>query len=843
MKKEMVLILVFFLLIIKIHFSLAAGGDFVDNRSLQQTLYACGNLTTTNAVYTMNQSITASLTCLNITANNITVECNSHLITYSSVQDYKYGVYSFANQTTIKNCIIKESTTTGDYDYAIYLLNARDGIIQNNNITTSGRYSYGIYLKSSSNSTFTSNNITTSGFNGYGIYLNSSSNSTFTSNTLTTSGNYGYGIYLNSSSNSTFTSNNITTSGRYSYGIYLDSSSNNTFQSNILLKNRDAVYMDDYTNTFVSNQFLKTLNPLSNFSTNSREGNTTNRIDFNITMKYVNASNCALCSYKLELSPSEASFANSSTNELIIGNFTPTKTGIYSLKINVTDKNNNSEIKKYVYLINSTTGLVNYYFRSTEPTHGQPLAAAGADSGSLLFEKPTTEESRTCSGWVQFSPDILPNYLFGIYKQINYSMWYQTNAIFSNGTGIEKYATYGDDFDYNVTVNATSKSFETFNFTFDLANDYFWRWYWMSIKLRGNNPYIYSNSTDPSYANITYAYSNTPGIKHISNEDIDILSATSPSNNSNNATIVLDGTGTTNITMEMPNTSENYAIYYDNVLCRISNCTIISQSQGEINLTLILGSEHEVDMINDSVSPTISFSCSPTSITQGNIITCSCSASDNIDSSPTISYTANPATSSTGTFTTTCTSTDIAGNSATSSISYTVSSSGGGGGTPSFYTSTVVQDDKEFSEIKIITKELKKKERIKIKIKNQTHYIGVANLTNITATIEIFSIPQKNVFNVGDEKNFDVTSDDFYDIFVRLNSIINNKANLTVMSVYEKIPFEEKDENKDEDKENIKEEDKIMRDIWLVVSLVIVLLIVVLVVIYKYKKKIKLIFK
>jgi len=98
-------------------------------------------------------------------------------------------------------------------------------------------------------------------------------------------------------------------------------------------------------------------------------------------------------------------------------------------------------------------------------------------------------------------------------------------------------------------------------------------------------------------------------------------------------------------------------------------------------------------------------------------------------------------------------------------------------------------------------------------------------------------------FTVGDEKNFDVTSDDFYDIFVRLNSIINNKANLTVMSVYEKIPFEEKDENKDEDKENIKEEDKIMRDIWLVVSLVIVLLIVVLVVIYKYKKKIKLIFK
>jgi len=841
MKKEGVLIWVFFLLIIKIHFGLAASGGFVDNGSLQQTLYACGTLTTTNAVYTMNQSITKSNTCLNITVNNITVECNGYLITYSSQPDYEYGVYSFANQTTIKNCIIKEGLVVGDYNYAIYLLDAGDGIIQNNNITTSGRYSYGIYLNSSPNSTFTSNNITTSGSNGYGIYLNASPNSTFTSNNITTSGSNGYGIYLNasSSSNSTFTSNNITTSGRYSYGIYLNSSSNNTFQSNILIKNRDAVYMDDYTNTFTSNQFLKNLNPLSNFSTNSREGTTANRIDFNITMRYVNGSNCSSCSYKLDLYPSETSFANSSTNELIIGNFTPTKTGIYSLKLNITGENNNSEIKKYVYLINSTTGLVNYYFRSTEPTHGQPLAATGTDSGSLLFEKPTTEESRTCSGWIQFSPDILPNYLFGIYKQINYSIWYQTVAISSNGTGIEKYATYGDDFDYNVTVNATSKSFGTFNFTFDLTNDYFWRWYWMSIKLRGNNPYIYSNSTDPSYANITYAYSNTPGIKHISNEEIDILSATSLSNNSNNATIVLDGTGTTNITVEMSDATENYTIYYDNVLCRTSNCTIISQSQGEINLTLILGSEHEVNIINDSVPPTISFSCSPTPVTQGNTITCSCSASDNIDSSPTMSYTANPATSLTGTFTTTCTAIDIAGNSATSSTIYTVSSSGGGGGSPSFYTNTFVQDDKEFSEIKIITKELKKKERIKIKIKNQTHYIGVANLTNTTATIEIFSIPQKNVFNVGDEKKFDVTDDDFYDIFVRLNSIINNKANLTIISIYEEIPFEKKEE----DKENIKEEDKIMREIWFVVSLVIVLLIVVLVVIYKYKKKIKLIFK
>ncbi len=92
----------------------------------------------------------------------------------------------------------------------------------------------------------------------------------------------------------------------------------------------------------------------------------------------------------------------------------------------------------------------------------------------------------------------------------------------------------------------------------------------------------------------------------------------------------------------------------------------------------------------DTAGPSITFSCSPTSVYLNELITCSCSATDSGTGVSSTSYTANPATSSTGTSSTSCTSTDYAGNSGTSTASYTVSSrstggagGGGGGGTAS----------------------------------------------------------------------------------------------------------------------------------------------------------------
>jgi len=738
--------------------------------------------------------------------------------------DDEYGIY-----LTNSNYITIESCNMTDWGDGIYLNSSSNNTLQDN---TASSNTNGIYLNSSSNNNQIMNN-TVSSNTGKGIYLESSSNNTLQDNTASSNTN---GVYLESSSNNTFQNNTVSsnTNGVYlesssnnnrimnntlnsnSYGINISSSSNNNFSSNTLSKNINLVQMNNYTNNFTLNKFLKNFNSLSIFSTSSQNSTTGNRIDFNITMKYVNGSDCSSCSYKLDLYPSELNFQNSSSNELIEGNFTPTKTGIYSLKINITDENNNSEIRKYVYLINVTSDLVNYYFRSAEPTHGQPLALWGNDSGSLLFEKPSSEESRNCGNWVQFSPDILPGYLLGIYKEINYSMWYEITANANNWTGVQRYATYNNVVDYNVTVSAASKTFESFNFTVDWASDYFWSGYWRSIKLRGSSPYIYSNSTDPSYANITYVYSNTPAIREISNEDVELLSAVMTNNNSGIANLTFNGEGTTNLSVEMPNSSAYYYVLYDDVNCEDnSNCTINSQSNGIVNLTLDLGNEHNVSLISDEIKPVVnltspssgvSYSGSSYSVNfifnvtdDSTIVNCSVYANSvGYLNSSAITKGANntiSVTLSAGSYAAYVNCTDGADNVGNSSvISFSVvapsssSSSSGGDGTSSFYKKTIVQDEEEFSEVGELTKELEEKERIRIKINNKKHYIGVVGLEEDSVVVNISSTVQQAKFYVGDEKKFEVTDDNYYDIYIKLNSIENNKANLTVKSIYEEMP-------------------------------------------------------
>ena len=241
----------------------------------------------------------------------------------------------------------------------------------------------------------------------------------------------------------------------------------------------------------------------------------------------------------------------------------------------------------------------------------------------------------------------------------------------------------------------------------------------------------------------------------------------------------------------------------------------------------------------DTAIPVISFSCSPTSLTLGETMTCSCSATDAVDLSPSVSYTANPSTSVTGTFTTTCTATDDAGNSASSSMSYSVGHPSSGGGSSSFYRNTFVEDEMEFSEVGIVTKELKVRERVRIMVDGEEHYIGIVELTNTTATVEVFSTSQKTVFNVGDEGRFEVTGDDYYDIFVRLNSIGGGKANLTIGSIREGVVEGDviTGEVVEDVEEEFVEEEHDYLWLWVVLGLVGVLIGIVLGVGYWKKEK------
>ena len=100
------------------------------------------------------------------------------------------------------------------------------------------------------------------------------------------------------------------------------------------------------------------------------------------------------------------------------------------------------------------------------------------------------------------------------------------------------------------------------------------------------------------------------------------------------------------------------------------------------------------------------------------------------------------------------------------------------------YTAT----DEEFVEG--YTKELAVKNRVRIKVGGTNHYLGIKELTSTTATIEVSSTPQQANLAIGDERKFDVTADGYYDIYVKLNSISSNKANVTIKSIHEEITEE-----------------------------------------------------
>ena len=128
----------------------------------------------------------------------------------------------------------------------------------------------------------------------------------------------------------------------------------------------------------------------------------------------------------------------------------------------------------------------------------------------------------------------------------------------------------------------------------------------------------------------------------------------------------------------------------------------------------------------------------------------------------------------------------ISGSGSVSVSSADTSSSTSPGGGTSFWTTTHTITNEQFIAGSI--RELAVGNRIKMSISGSTHYVGVVALTATTATINVSSNPQQATFSIGEEKKFEVTNDNKFDLSVKLNSIANNKANVTIKSISEEIP-------------------------------------------------------
>src|SRR3989344_2148474 len=157
--------------------------------------------------------------------------------------------------------------------------------------------------------------------------------------------------------------------------------------------------------------------------------------------------------------------------------------------------------------------------------------------------------------------------------------------------------------------------------------------------------------------------------------DTVLVNITNRSSGVSNATITLTREGSTNQFVTTINTSH----YMDGSY----NLTIIATDYlSNVNNSAVLE-----NVIFDSTAPSVSFSCSPNPVEQNDVITCSCSATDVITGLNTsygssgLSFTANPSTTQTGpSFSVSCTSQDLAGNTKTVTTTYSVTSGGSGSG-------------------------------------------------------------------------------------------------------------------------------------------------------------------
>jgi len=178
---------------------------------------------------------------------------------------------------------------------------------------------------------------------------------------------------------------------------------------------------------------------------------------------------------------------------------------------------------------------------------------------------------------------------------VNISAWYTSTG--SSLFGVQRYLTYNTYMDFNSSVTNTptylwgTANFDNLNWTMD----YLRSWYWVAIKLSGASPHWKTTVSQPSYANFTFEYTTTPAIKSSSNADVMLYSATSASGDTNNASIILNGVGTTYLVVQMPNTALTYTATWDGGACTGGDCSF-TQSSGELNFTLNLGSEHTINI-------------------------------------------------------------------------------------------------------------------------------------------------------------------------------------------------------------------------------------------------------
>jgi len=195
----------------------------IENGAAANEIIVCKNLTTNGMGYVLTQDISASGTCLEVGAENVSVNCQGHKINYvNSVTGNGINNMAGYNNFSVMNCYIEQlnSSHMGD---AIYVTNQIQGIFYNNTVITNGT-SIGIWLGNSGRINMSDNNVSVlENFANDCIYIQDSSNNTLFNNIVWTNASEGIHLYGGSSFNVV---NNNTFVYTGSDGIYVQGNNN-----------------------------------------------------------------------------------------------------------------------------------------------------------------------------------------------------------------------------------------------------------------------------------------------------------------------------------------------------------------------------------------------------------------------------------------------------------------------------------------------------------------------------------------------------------------------------------------------------------------------------------------
>ena len=595
----------------------------------------CGELTEPNTEYFLISNVVNNdleEACINITAENVTLDCQGHsIISESSVS----GVYSNKFNSTVKNCNID----MGSAGFGIGLFDSNYSYVFNNNLSNQGagifvEYSYNLAVYNNSihsnlegidfhthfDFANVSGNIIYSNI-ADGILINSfgvrpAENLEISNNVLSNNKKWGIHGYL--FKNSLISQNKI--SGTDYRAIDFTPGSNRII-SNIV---EDSYWSYDLfspqfcsffgCNIYEDNIFVDVMRPvIINSSLSSEELERTYDVNQEINLSiFVNDVDGSVPSdFKFEIVsyPSEQISAVKEGNELNVS-FVPSREGLYSLVVNVTLQNGNSEKRKFVFLVGETqTDVITYYFQHLiAPQSINYRGGYSSDTGTLLPRKTVEgEEVILCANIVYFYIDEVFRPL-PIVKNASFGWWYRTTGDFFVSATAQRWADRLGGYDYRIQLAPTSGELIWTDFELNglnITSDYDYRLHWFGVNFAAPGSEIRTFADSLSYVNFTYLYAG-PKISYLAdgsfiNRNVGVMSSTFFDESKKEAEIVLSGEGDVEIVIEMPDSSLAYDLFYDSVECGSGLCEVNSNSDGVINLSLDLGSEHTI-FIKEHVS-------------------------------------------------------------------------------------------------------------------------------------------------------------------------------------------------------------------------------------------------